>query len=120
MTYAFALPVVPAVFASREDAEVALDALPRNGVDERDIGVAVPEPRRFQHREPSDSEVVATARQGCTTGATVVFGAGGLHARGREGLALGAVIGELLGVMVLFAVGGQNAPTVAFTYLSGD
>jgi hypothetical protein len=108
--------IVPAVFANRGDAEVAIAALRRYGVAERDIGVAVPQPGRHQHREPSDSEVVAAAGQGGATGAmvgsiggvgllaltageTLAFGAGGLLAAGMGGLLWGFVIGGLLGVI---------------------
>jgi len=108
--------IVPAVFADRKDAEVAIDALRRYGVDERDIGVAVPQPGRHQHREPSDSEVVAAAGQGGAAGAIVgsigglgllalpagealAFSAGGLFVAGVGGLLWGFVIGGLLGVI---------------------
>jgi hypothetical protein len=109
-------PIVPAVFANREDAEVAIAALRRYGVDERDIGVAVPQLRRYQQREPSDREVVEAAGQGAATGAavgsiggigllaltageTLAFGAGGLLVAGMSGLLWGFVIGGLLGVI---------------------
>src|SRR5690349_2803521 len=49
--------LVPAVFETHDAAEVTIDALRRHGVDRADIGVLLPEPGRYYHREASDAEV---------------------------------------------------------------
>ncbi|MBV9171748.1 MAG: hypothetical protein JOZ81_16885 [Chloroflexi bacterium] len=108
--------LVPALFASRERVEAAVAELRRFGIAEGDIGVAVPEPGRYQHREPSDREVVEAVGRGAATGAplgsiggmalvgltlgeAVALGVGGLLVAGMGGLVWGGVIGGLVGVI---------------------
>ena len=107
--------IVPAVFANRDAAAVGIDALRRFGIDDADIGVAVADPGRYQHREPSDREVVTAVGKGAGIGGAigsisgitlvsvsvgeVVAVGGGLLAVASGGLIWGAVIGGLLGVI---------------------
>jgi hypothetical protein len=108
--------LVPAVFPSRESAEIAIDALRRHGISQSDIGVMLPEPGRHYHREPTDAEVVTAAGQSAAIGAPIgsiggmvllgltasealAFGVGGLFVAGVGGLLWGGVIGGLIGVI---------------------
>jgi hypothetical protein len=108
--------LVPAVFPTRDAAEIAIAALRRYGVDGADIGVLVPEPGRYYHRDTSDAEVVTAVGQSAAIGApigsiggmtllaltaseTLAIGVGGLFLAGVGGFFWGGIIGGLLGVI---------------------
>jgi hypothetical protein len=108
--------LVPAVFASREAAAIAIDVLRRHGIDQSNIGVMLPEPGRYYHREASDTEVFTAATQSAAIGAPIgsiggmtllaltasealAVGVGGLFVAGVGGLFWGGIIGGLLGVI---------------------
>ncbi|MBV9323261.1 MAG: hypothetical protein JO352_05680 [Chloroflexi bacterium] len=108
--------LVPALFADRQHAEAAVADLRRFGIAENDIGIAVADPGRYQHRDPSDREVVGAVGRGAATGAplgsiagmalagltlgeVVALGVGGLLVAGTGGLIWGGVIGGLVGVI---------------------
>src|SRR5215471_19173710 len=88
--------LVPALFSDREHAESGIAELRNFGLQDRDIGVAVPVPGRYQRREPSELEVVGAVTSGAATGAPLGIIAG-LHIAGflaSETLVIG--VGGLL------------------------
>jgi hypothetical protein len=108
--------LVPALFADRKQAEVAISELRRLGISDRDIGLAVADPGRYQHREPSDREVfravgggiakgaplgsvAGITLVGLTAGEVAALGVGGVLLAGTGGLVWGGVIGGLVGVI---------------------
>ena len=108
-----AAPLVPAVLPDRASAEAAVAALRQAGIDETDIGVAVPVPERGRLRDESGKEALEGAVAGAAIGGRLgilggiglgfaalgPLGVGGFFLAGASGLLWGGVVGGLLGVV---------------------
>jgi hypothetical protein len=106
-------PLVPALFSDRASAEAAVNALREAGIEESDIGVAVPVPERNRISDESGKEALEGAVAGAAIGGRLgilggiglaVFalgpiGVGGLFLAGASGLLWGGAVGGLLGVI---------------------
>jgi hypothetical protein len=106
-------PLVPAVFANRDAASAAIEALLQAGVDQSDIGVVVPvrESNRIREDSPQDTlkgafigasiggRLGALGGLGLATFALGPLGVGGLFLAGAGGLLWGGTVGGLIGVI---------------------
>jgi hypothetical protein len=106
-------PLVPALFADRDTAARAVEELLHAGIDQADIGVAVPAREGSRIREESPEDSVQGALRGASIGGRLgavagiglaavtvgTLGVGGLFLAGAGGLLWGGTIGGLLGVV---------------------